>query len=210
MLNAVIDLSHHNQISSFQQIKDAGILAVIHKATQGLTYTDPTFSRHREAALEAGLKFGAYHFGIGGDAVAQAEHFLSVAGSDGLLVLDFEDNTQGQSMTLAEAEAFVSHIYACTGRYPGLYSGHTLKEALVAANISQPSQTVLSNCWLWLARYGAAPVVPPPWSQWTLWQYTDGNVGDQPHTVDGVGPCDREQFNGSAEELATFWAAQCG
>lgn len=93
MLNAVIDLSHHNQISSFQQIKDAGILAVIHKATQGQSYTDPTFISHRDAAHGVGLKFGAYHFGTGGDAVVQAEHFLSVAGNDGLLVLDFEDNT---------------------------------------------------------------------------------------------------------------------
>jgi lysozyme len=41
-LNAVIDLSHHNQNLDFPQIKNAGgIVGVIHKATQGVTYMDP-------------------------------------------------------------------------------------------------------------------------------------------------------------------------
>ncbi|RNF83083.1 glycoside hydrolase family 25 protein [Montanilutibacter psychrotolerans] len=207
MLNAVIDISHHNQISSFDTVRQAGILGVIHKATQGSAYVDPTFADNRKRIQDAGLLFGAYHFGTAGDADAQAERLLAVAGTDALLVLDFESNPQGGSMTLDEAEQFVHHIYHATGRYPGLYSGSTIKQALSTAGITGPSQTELSKCWLWLAQYAATPLIPKAWSTWTLWQYTDGAAGNGPYEVSGVGRCDRDQFNGTADQLQAFWRA---
>ena len=48
-------------------------------------------------------------------------------------------------------------------------------------------------------------VVPPNWQTWTLWQYTDGGVGPEPHGIAGVGRCDRDKFNGDADMLRTFW-----
>jgi lysozyme len=205
MINAVIDLSHHNKVSSFKKVSDAKILDVILKATQGFNYKDPTFKNNKNGVTGAGMRFGAYHFGVGGDPVAQADFFLSVVGDTKLLVLDFEANNHGSSMTLLEAEAFVHHIFTQTGRYPGLYSGHTVKEALAAANISSPEKTELSKCWLWYARYGAEPLIPKVWDRWTMWQYTDGGAGAQPHSVDGVGRCDRDMFDGTESELAAFW-----
>jgi lysozyme len=35
-INAVIDLPHHNETVDFEQFKGAGVVGVIHKATQGL------------------------------------------------------------------------------------------------------------------------------------------------------------------------------
>jgi lysozyme len=206
MLNAVIDLSHHNKISSVAKVVDAGILAVIHKATQGFSFKDPTFSGNRKRLQDAGLLFGAYHFGTAGDPVAQADFFLSAVGETSLLVLDFEANPQGHDMTLLEAEQFVRHIFDRTGRYPGLYSGHTLKEALAAAGIASPTQTELSKCWLWYARYGPPPLIPKVWDRLAMWQYTDGAAGDAPHQVPGIGRCDRDKFNGSESELRALWA----
>lgn len=205
MLNAIIDLSYWNKISSFQKVRDAGIFGVIHKATQGLTFVDPTFQSNRKKALAAGLRVGAYHFGVAGDAEGQADHLIDVAGEDALLVLDFEGNPQGHDMSLTEAEHFVHRVHEKTGRYPGLYSGHTLKEALKSAGIATPAQTELSNCWLWIAQYSSSPLIPPVWPAWTLWQYTDGAHGPEPHDVDGVGRCDRDQFNGNEAELLAFW-----
>lgn len=206
MINAVVDISHHNRVASFAKARDAGIFGVIHKATQGAAYVDPTFAANRRRARDAGLRVGAYHFGTAGDPLAQAEHFVETAGGDALLVLDFEGNPQGYDMSLLDAEHFVHHVHALTGRYPGLYSGHTIKEALVRAGITAPAQTELSKCWLWIAQYGAAPLIPRIWSRWTLWQYTDGAAGRPPHDVPGIGRCDRDMFNGTADELATFWA----
>lgn len=203
MINSVIDLSHHNTSVEFSNLKQASILAVIHKATQGVSYVDPNFHDRATEASNCNMPFGAYHFGTAGNPEQQAEHFVDVAGKTRLLVLDFEDNTDKEkdSMSLQDAEAFVHRVYELTGRYPGLYSGHNLKEALQAAKITKPEQTELSKCWLWISQYAAKPTIPSIWADWTLWQYTDGQVGPEPHAVEGLGPCDRDYFNGSEEQL---------
>ncbi len=199
----VFDISHFNGRVDFAAAHAAGQRGVIHKATEGTGYVDPMFHSNRGAATAAGLLFGAYHFGTGDDPIAQAEHFLGTTGSDGsiLLVLDWEPNPQGASMTLAQARAFVSHVQQKTGRWPGLYSGSTAREAL-----GDHADPVLGSCWLWLAEYGDQPKVPPAWKGWTLWQYTDGSHGPGPHALDGVGSCDRERFAGEAAALSAFWS----
>jgi lysozyme len=201
--NAVIDLSHFNSNPNFVQAKADGILGVFHKATQGTGYFDPTYTAHRAQALAAGLLWGAYHFGTGADGVEQADFFLRHTGpaSGALLVLDLEANPQGPSMPLAEARAFVTHIQAVTGRWPGLYAGAYLKELL-----GVHPDPILANCWFWLSQYGPTAVVPPNWKSWTFWQYTDGAAGLGPYTVNGIGRCDRNKFNGTADDLTLLWS----
>ncbi len=201
-INTVIDLSHHNQAVDFSQIKASGILGVIHKATEGTGYTDPTYASRETDAVAAGLFWGAYHFGVAGDGVAQADHFLGAVspGPRHLLVLDLEENPTGGSMALADARAFVSRVQAATGRWPGLYSGSYIKNLLGSG-----VDPVLANCWFWLSQYGPAAVVPPNWPTWTLWQYTNGASGPTPHSVPGVGDCDRDRFNGDEDGLRTLW-----
>jgi len=202
IINAVVDLSHHNGDVDLRRARQDGILGVIQKASQGQANVDPTYGSNRVKAKEAGLLWGAYHFGTGSDGVEQADNFLRVVGNDPgtLLVLDFEPNPTGPSMTLEEARAFVTHVQAVTGRFPGLYSGHYIKDLLETR-----TDPVLANCWFWLAQYGPTPVVPPCWPTWTMWQYTDGAVGTEPYQVDGIGRCDRDKFNGSESDLASFW-----
>lgn len=202
-LNAVIDLSHYNQNLDFSQIKNAGgMLGVIHKATQGITHVDPTYQDHMTEALDVGLFWGAYHFGTGSDGVDQAQHFLEVVSPNAqtLLVLDFEADPQGPSMSLEEARAFVTHINQETGRWPMLYSGYYIKQLLGSS-----TDPVLANCSLWLAQYGPTAVVPPNWDTWTLWQYTNGAKGPMPHDVPGAGLCDRDKFNGDQSGLEQLW-----
>jgi GH25 family lysozyme M1 (1,4-beta-N-acetylmuramidase) len=201
-INAVVDLSHHNGDVDLNKAKAASILGVIQKASQGIGYADPTYEANRSKAIAAGLYWGAYHFGTGSDGVQQAEHFLDIVkpGSKDLLVLDFEANAQGPSMTLEEARAFVTHVNKMTGRWPGLYAGHYLKELL--GNSKDP---VLSSCWFWLSQYGPTPVIPNSWDKWTMWQYTDGGIGSEPHSVDGIGRCDRDKFNGDEAALRELW-----
>jgi lysozyme len=203
--NAVVDLSHHNGNVNLDRARDAGILGVIQKATQGQTSVDPTYKRNRDRAKKAGLLWGAYHFATGSDGVKQAVHFLDTVGDDPgtLLVLDFEPNPTGPSMTLEEARAFITHVKEATGRFPGFYSGHTIKELL-----GTKKDPVLASCWFWLAQYGPTAVVPPNWKTWTMWQYTDGAVGPEPHSVNGIGRCDRDKFQGTADELRSFWLGE--
>jgi len=202
-LNAVVDISHHNGNVNLVKAKADGIIGVIHKATQGQSLKDSQYKTNRTKANDAGLLWGAYHFATGSNGVKQAEHFLNVVEEfeNTLLVLDFEPNPTGPSMTLEEARAFVTHVKEVTGRFPGLYSGHFIKQLL-----GSHTDPVLSKCWFWLAQYGPTAVVPANWSTWTMWQYTDGEDGPRPHEVGGIGPCDRDKFNGTEAELRTLWA----
>lgn len=206
MLNNVIDLSHHNTVTSFQEAKLNGIVGVIHKATQGRTVVDAKYHARRSRALANGLLWGAYHFGVKGHVADQVEHFLDTVNpiNTDLLVLDFEPNHETDTMTLAEAEEFVTLVNQRIGRFPGLYSG----QAFLRQKLGNNTTTVLKNCFLWIARYSSQlPIVPPAWNTFTLWQYTDGNAGPQPHQINGIGRCDRNKFNGDLAGLRRLWGA---
>jgi len=195
-----IDISHWQTVRNFESVKEDGIALVIHKATQGFKYVDDKYRTRMKRFKEIGLAWGSYHFGTGGDGSDQADHFLGEADPDGLLVLDLEGNLQGKPMTLDEAEEFVQYVRDVTGRYPGLYSGHTIREL-----VGNRTDTPLAKCWLWTARYAHAPVIPKAWRQWTLWQYTDGKNGPDPlKKVNGIGECDRNVFNGNELQFKDF------
>jgi len=204
MADVVFDVSHHNGTSlDFTQAAGAGFLGAIQKATQGTSWTDPTLAGNRTAILAAGLRFGTYHFGDGSDGGAQALFYLTTIGprAGELMCLDFEQNPSGPTMTIEEARAFVSTINNQTGKWPVLYAGHFLKDALAGQ-----ADDVLSNCPLWLAQYGPTAILPPGWRSWSLWQYTDGVIGSPP-PVPGIGHCDRDRFNGDVAALNAFWAS---
>ncbi|WP_432444590.1 glycoside hydrolase family 25 protein [Rhizobium leguminosarum] len=156
--NVILDISHHNGRVKFDKLAQVGIVGIIHKTTQGQTGVDPNFESNRAKALAEGLLWGAYHFATGSDGLKQAQHFLSTVEDldNTVLVLDFEPNPTGPSMGLEEARAFVTHVKDVTGRYPGFYSGHYIKQLLGTSN-----DPILAQCWFWLAQYGPTAVVPP-------------------------------------------------
>jgi lysozyme len=202
--NVVVDLSHNNATVDLVAAKSAGILGVIHKATQGTGFSDPAYSARRQAASDAGLLWGAYHFATGGDPAAQAKFFLRTASASDqdLIVLDFEQNegNPANTMTLEQAHTFIKTVQDATGATPGLYGGAYLKQQLNGGE-----DDILQSCWLWWAQYGPAPSIPGNWSDWTLWQYTDGHHGNPPLEVDGIGPCDRDQYQGTTDDLQAKW-----
>lgn len=53
---------------------------VIVKSTEGTTYVNPDFKRLAEATIAAGKALGIYHYASGGNATAEANHMLDVAG----------------------------------------------------------------------------------------------------------------------------------
>src|SRR5690349_11415557 len=101
--NAIIDLSHHNQNVDFSRLDTNNIIGIIHKATQGSGFSDPAYLQRRDAAKNAGLLWGAYHFGTGADPASQARFFLKVAdpGPTDLVVLDFEANQSNPNNSIS-------------------------------------------------------------------------------------------------------------
>src|SRR3954471_18314901 len=107
----VIDLYHNDNVTSFQRAADAGLWGIIHKATTGATGVDPEYANRRQPALDAGLLWGAYHWGTNADVNAQVENFLDTAQPDEmtLVALDFEE-TEGNQMTLDQARQFLTQV----------------------------------------------------------------------------------------------------
>jgi lysozyme len=200
-LRSIIDISHWEGQIDFAKVAAAGIVAVIAKATQGSTAVDEKYAVYKNGASGFNFLWGSYHFGTGSEASTQVDHYLTTAqpGRRELVCLDFERNPNRSTMSLEQAREFVSLVHDRLGRWPVLYAGSWLKENLKTAD------EVLSQCPLWLAQYGRDAVLPLGWKKFTLWQYTDGRTGPGPRVVPGIGPCDRNQFNGTAAALRRQW-----
>jgi lysozyme len=223
----VLNLSHYDMMRpDFVTMKGQGIVGVIHEATYPPFVRDAKYLDRQMGALQAGLLWGAYHYGNGSDPVRQADHFLSVVSSSWaranpvirpstgvLLVLDFEKNGHypGGSMRADQAVAFVERIRQRTGVYPGIYSGeYHLGQILNSPRVTPAQRKTLTNCWLWVANYSKEPRATAPWSYWALWQYCgDGKCrlprSAYPISIANIRKAELNIFRGSRGDLADFW-----
>lgn len=193
----VVDLSHHNATPDFVTAKNAGLIGVIHKATEGTSYKDSKYESRKAAAQAAGVAFCSYHFLKSGYVEQQMDFYLDtvkpVPGER--VVIDYED----AKVVLSDLRTAIKRIRA---RDPSLqitvYSGHTIKDQLGSAY-----DELLASTSLWIAQYtsAAAPSWPKgTWKTWTLWQYSDGSAGGSPKNLNGIAaPHDCNAFNGSRE-----------
>jgi lysozyme len=195
---AVVDLSHWDEVDSFEDAKDDGVVGIIHKATESNNYFDPTYNQRKKDALVAGLLWGAYHFLRPGNMKDQAQYFVSKVGKDlDLYAADHED----EGVSLDDLKTFLHEVKWLAGKSPIIYSGHVLKEQLGDRRDSE-----LSQYRLWLAQYTSGT---PSWPkatfpQWWLWQYTehgecDGIPGDS------EGNLDLNKYTGTKQQLIDEW-----
>ncbi|GEP52861.1 glycoside hydrolase family 25 protein [Reyranella soli] len=224
-LDAVIDLSRGVTVTSFGQVRQSGILGVIHKASEGGDYADTAYAGRRSQAEAAGLLWGAYHFGTGQmPGEQQAAFFLSMSrpGTRTLLALDLEanENNPSNSMRLDQAEAFVQVVAQATGQLPVVYvhptwaNGEPLPNSGLSLGAVVTPASILARCGLWVADYHDSPEVPRAWEAtgWKLWQYAGDESAGRPAygqttIVQGVSHCDRNLFNGDAGALRGFWGS---
>ena len=224
--NSVVNLSHYDLMSpDFAGMRAEGIVGVIHEASYPRLVRDEKYGGRQQAAVRAGLLWGAYHFADATNPVRQADHFLDVVSSswrragegsrpgEVLLVLDFEKNGHypGGTMRVDQAVAFIERVRARTGKYPGIYSGeYRIRGVLNNPSVTAAQRRVLTNCWLWVANYHYQPRVVAPWSSWDMWQYTGDGVCDlprstHPRSVANIRNAERNMFRGSAEAVRAFW-----
>jgi lysozyme len=192
-----IDISHWQDTIDWPSVKADGIEFALAKATEHTTYSDPTFDYNRAEAKAAGLAFGAYHFfRADEDPTAQAQHFASALGTVEVgeisPVLDLETADGESASTIVQrATTFLTVLESLTGRVPIIYTSPSFYESTLNA----PPE--LAAYPLWIANWETTcPTVPTNWADWSLWQYTDSG------SISGIGgPVDRDQFDGSVEEL---------
>ncbi|MDR3435861.1 glycoside hydrolase family 25 protein [Telmatospirillum sp.] len=230
IIDAMIDISHSVRVSDFGLARErSNILAVFHKATEGGDWQDPLYAERRAKAKDAGMLWGAYHFGTrqysGAD---QANNFLATAqpGPDTLLALDLELNERipANTMSISQAEEFVQTIQTLTGRLPLLYTHPSWADGKrtgpggrsLGAAISP--QSILAQCDLWLADYRNQPQLPIAWATkgWRFWQYAGEGArpvapAESPvRGVSGVERCDRNLFLGDTVALTSYWGTGTG
>ena len=56
----VVDLSHHNEVADFGNVKAAGIARIIHKATEAIGFVDKMYAVRRGSAMDAGLLWACF------------------------------------------------------------------------------------------------------------------------------------------------------
>lgn len=198
-------------LEGFKSAAAAGLWGIIHKSSQGAAYQDKSYAARRQAALDAGLLWGAYHFNDGSSVKTQIDNFFVAAKPDDktLMCLDFEDNPRSNMSGMMMVD-FLHQAEARLGRKLVIYSGNRMKETI--GHLPPADRDYVTSHKLWLCQYGSHAVLPPGWSKYFLWQYTGDGVGQEPHyvpgiTVPGGKGIDLNVYDGTREQLAASWAS---
>jgi lysozyme len=199
MVASCIDISHYQGFPDFAKAKASGVVAVIHKATQGVSYSDPNRKKNCINAVNAGLAVCTYHWITPNDNVLkQIDFYLKevdpVPGER--VVIDYEQ----QGCTLTGLKLAVGALLKDPRNLQiTVYSGHLLKEQLGTTRDAYLAE----NTDLWIAQYTSA--ASPSWPKgtypnYTLWQYSES--GRVPGITDNQ--VDLNRFNGSDENLVKW------
>jgi GH25 family lysozyme M1 (1,4-beta-N-acetylmuramidase)/LysM repeat protein len=206
-----IDVSYWDAGIDWPKVRATGQRFVFAKATEGVTYKDPTFDDNWFGAKSAGLLRGAYHFfRCNVDAKKQADFYINYVRTtkdDGELppVLDLETNDgMTKDKIVPAVKIWLDRVEAAFGKKPIIYSGqYFLQDQLSMAGGGPPSWA--KDYPLWIAQYpnqyveGSKPYLPKGWFNWAFWQYSDKGV------VNGINAAvDMNIFNGTLEELYKF------
>lgn len=208
---AIVDLSRNNQAAHFNSgefyhaLREAGVQLVIHKASQGTSYPRSAvalYAQRRRLAVDAGLRFDAYHFLTAAPAKDQIAYFLSAAELDATMrgALDCENNpSTADTVTPAIANAAIKLLDQQRGAQALRYTG-----AGYVTPKRVPQLRDFLNGPLWLAKYGPAPTTAflrglgmDPVNL-VIWQFSGSGA------IGGEHPVDLSSFHGTAEELAAW------
>jgi lysozyme len=190
----------------FKKAKAAGASFVFIKSSQAL-YADEDFAYNWNAAKQAGLLRGAYHFYDYRETAKRQSDFVTnlLKNDPGELppVMDLEQMSAWPLPTAAKlllaAQSYLGAIEQAFGRKPLFYTNPNMLYYVL-----KPIPTWLISYPLWIAHYGVPePTMFTPWPRWTFWQWTD--KGDGAFFGMESKNVDMNWFNGSEEELR-LWA----
>lgn len=190
-----IDVSYYQGDITWPRVRRAGVQFAFVRVSDGAAILDSKFAANWAGAKRAGVLRGAYQFFRPSEsAIDQANVLVAALRARGAgelpPVLDIEVTGGLPLATVAShARAWIDHVRRELGVEPIVYTNFGMWRWGGAERLgSQP---------LWLAHYTElCPSVPPPWTAWTFWQYTENG------RVDGVDtPVDLDVFAGTPDEL---------
>ncbi len=180
-----IDISHHQGNVDWTTVANDGRVQYVYlKATEGATMQDSMYIKNRDAARNAGLKVGAYHYmTMMSSAKEQFENFTNVVGQDIdlLPMLDLEPSKRKYSLETIRlrADSIMGMMVAHYGVKPMLYC--TRDRYYIVCDDAQP----MAKPYRILPQYRSYPLF---WGQYSssqpsfdtenncvIWQYSDQN-----------------------------------
>jgi len=190
-----IDVSDNNGLINWERWRGHILFAEI-KATEGLTFDDPTFAENWSHALGLDLVRFAYHYGHPDeDPAKQAAFFTRTVRAQGMrdvdhFVLDLEVSRGKTPMEVSFwAYVFCREVNRLNpGKRVMVQTFPSFADAGFCAKL---------GAWhLWVMDWNVPePSMPVgPWKNWALWQYAEGSGGG----------LDRDRFNGTPALLHRF------
>ena len=195
-------------IASYQAGINAGTVEgdfVIPKSTQGTGYTNPYWRTWADQTLSAGKKLGLYHYASGGNATAEADHFVNEVGNyagKAAFYLDWEgiQNNEFQSGNDANwISEFRQEVYNRTGQIVKVYASRS-----VAYNLG------VANSDLWVAQYATNNAVYGFQSRpWNMSRDLADGIAMRQYTSQGYisgwgGALDLDIFYGDASKWGSY------
>jgi GH25 family lysozyme M1 (1,4-beta-N-acetylmuramidase) len=205
---ALADTLNGIDIASYQAGINAGTVEgdfVIPKATQGIGYTNPYWRTWADQTLAAGKKLGLYHYASGGNATAEADHFVNEVGGyagKAIFCLDWEsyqNSVFDSGNDTYWIQEFAQEVYNRTGQTIVVYGSRSVVFTLG-----------VTNGQIWVAQYATnGAVYGYQDSPWNISLDLSNGVAMRQYTSRGYisgwnGALDLDIFYGSASDWDAF------
>lgn len=182
-----IDISAHNGKIDFEKVAADGIEFVFIKATEGGDWRDTAFERNYQAAMDAGLRVGAYHFfRFDVEGWRQSVNIIRALGDRHLdlpVGIDVEEWTNNTDVTTEEVVQNLRSLIELlrqNGREAVIYTNKRGYHRFIRGRFDDVS--------LWICSF-TSPALRDD-TRWTVWQHS--HVG----RVRGIdGPVDLNTYN---------------
>lgn len=212
----VLDPFAGNAIDWDKVATDKKVVAVIHKASQGLGQ-DGKYASRRSEALRRGYLWGSYHLLTTANVSAQIDSYLTITGihPDETYAIDVEcldasSKCQNKAfkVSLGQVEAALRLVKQRTGRFPLLYANHSVAKALSSR---WRGLAEFRDVQLWYARFKSTVSDFPNslWTSYAIWQFSSEincNAAACPYRVPGTAnDMDLNVFHGTPEQLRAVW-----
>ena len=162
----VVDVSNNNPIGT-TELRASGALALICKCTQGTTFVDDTYDRHRAVAHDLHLPFGAYTFLTADAAGSEADYLLEHAKPQPGDLQPIVDAERGRPRPEAERAWTCLTALDAAGYRPLLYSSWSYLLSMLR-EVPQ-----LARFRVWEAAYTPLRLPVRHGCSVVCWQFTD-------------------------------------
>lgn len=179
-----IDVSYYQGDITWPRVARAGVKFAFIRVTDGTDIIDTKFVANWRGAKAAKIQRGAYqYFRANLSPTDQADVVIRMLRAHGIgelpPVIDVEE-TMGLPLATVAANAriWIERVRKELGVEPLVYTNPGMWGIRGAPELASQE--------LWLAHYTqGCPVIPPPWTRFRLWQYSDNG------RIDGIsGPVD--------------------